>query len=88
MHKTRVALFFNGARVFFLSRDQLLTHFFSRAIIFIIHIATFQGWYMSSNVEITVCYLDESFRPQTNTFRGYTAQIIQHECDHCEGILI
>ena len=43
---------------------------------------------MSSNVEITVSYLDESFHSQTNTFRGYTAQIIQHECDHCEGILI
>ena len=38
--------------------------------------------------EITVSYLDESFRPHINTFRGYTAQIIQHECDHCEGILI
>ena len=38
--------------------------------------------------EITVSYLDESFRPHVNTFHGYTAQIIQHECDHCEGILI
>ena len=38
--------------------------------------------------EITVSYQDESFRPHTNTFRGYPAQIIQHECDHCEGILI
>ena len=38
--------------------------------------------------EITVSYLDESFRPQRNTFRGFTAQVIQHECDHCEGVLI
>ncbi len=38
--------------------------------------------------EITVSYLDESFRPRVNTFRGFTAQIIQHECDHCEGTLI
>ena len=38
--------------------------------------------------EITVSYQDESFRPQINTFHGFTAQIIQHECDHCEGILI
>ena len=37
---------------------------------------------------ITVSYLDESFRPRTNVFRGFTAQIIQHECDHCDGILI
>ena len=28
--------------------------------------------------EITVSYLDESFRPRVNTFRGFTAQIIQH----------
>lgn len=38
--------------------------------------------------EITVSYRDESFRPLVNTFHGFTAQIIQHECDHCEGILI
>ncbi len=38
--------------------------------------------------EITVSYLDESFRPHVDTFSGFTAQIIQHECDHCEGILI
>ena len=38
--------------------------------------------------EITVRYQDESFRTHVNTFRGFTAQIIQHECDHCDGILI
>ena len=38
--------------------------------------------------EITVRYRDESFREHVNTFRGFTAQIIQHECDHCEGVLI
>ena len=38
--------------------------------------------------EITVRYRDESFRTHISTFRGFTAQIIQHECDHCEGILI
>ena len=37
---------------------------------------------------IKVSYLDESFRPVTKTFTGYTAQIIQHEVDHCDGILI
>ena len=30
----------------------------------------------------------ESFRPHVNTFHGFTAQIIQHDCDHCDGILI
>lgn len=37
---------------------------------------------------IKVKYLDESFRPRTKSFQGFTAQIIQHEIDHCDGILI
>lgn len=38
--------------------------------------------------EIAVCYQDENFHLQVNTFTGFIAQIIQHECDHCDGILI
>ena len=37
---------------------------------------------------ITVHYLDQRFCPRTGTFEGFTAQIIQHEIDHCDGILI
>ena len=37
---------------------------------------------------ITVKYQDQAFRPRTGTFEGFTAQIIQHEIDHCDGILI
>ena len=37
---------------------------------------------------ITVRYLDMKFSEHTQTFSGYIAQIIQHECDHLEGILI
>lgn len=37
---------------------------------------------------ITVRYQDESFVWQTEEFHGYTAQIIQHEVDHCKGIVI
>ena len=37
---------------------------------------------------ITVSYLDELFRARTGAFEGYTAQIIQHEIDHCDGVLI
>ena len=37
---------------------------------------------------ITVAYQDQSFRPHTATFEGFTAQIIQHEIDHLDGILI
>lgn len=38
--------------------------------------------------KITVSYLDQNFRSKTGTYDGYTAQIIQHEIDHCDGILI
>lgn len=38
--------------------------------------------------KIRVRYMDESFRPRTQDYEGYTAQIIQHECDHLEGIII
>jgi peptide deformylase len=37
---------------------------------------------------ITVKYLDMNFKPQTGKFFGWTAEIIQHEIDHCNGILI
>ena len=38
--------------------------------------------------KITVRYQDPSFRNHQDSFTGYTAQIIQHEVDHCDGILI
>ena len=37
---------------------------------------------------IKVQYQNEAFQTRLKTFTGYTAQIIQHEIDHCEGILI
>ena len=37
---------------------------------------------------ITVKYQDKKFKEHTQNFSGYIAQIIQHECDHLEGILI
>lgn len=37
---------------------------------------------------IKVQYQNEKFQPRIKTFTGWTAQIIQHEIDHCEGILI
>lgn len=37
---------------------------------------------------ITVRYQDESWRERTERFSGYTAEIIQHEIDHCAGIVI
>ncbi|MDO4315857.1 MAG: peptide deformylase [Oscillospiraceae bacterium] len=37
---------------------------------------------------IEVTYQDMMFRPHRETYSGFAAQIIQHEVDHCEGILI
>ena len=37
---------------------------------------------------ITVKYQDQAFRWHTGSFEGFTAQIIQHEIDHCNGVLI
>ena len=37
---------------------------------------------------IKVKYQDQNFHQRTGTFEGFTAQIIQHEIDHCNGILI
>jgi len=38
--------------------------------------------------EIEVEYQDKDFRKKKQKFYGFTAQIIQHEVDHCNGILI
>ena len=37
---------------------------------------------------IEVSYQDRQFKAQQQAFSGWVAQIIQHEIDHCEGILI
>lgn len=37
---------------------------------------------------IVVEYLDKDFKKQKGTFTGFVAQIIQHEIDHCNGIII
>lgn len=38
--------------------------------------------------EIEVDYLNQNFKKQHGKFSGWTAQIIQHEVDHCNGIVI
>lgn len=37
---------------------------------------------------IKVQYHNEQFQTRFKTFTGWTAQIIQHEIDHCNGIII
>ena len=38
--------------------------------------------------KIKVSYQTMDFKTRLKTFEGFTAQIIQHEIDHCNGILI
>ena len=38
--------------------------------------------------KIKVRYQTTDFQTRLKTFEGFTAQIIQHEIDHCNGILI
>ncbi len=37
---------------------------------------------------IKVRYQNERFETRLKTYTGWTAQIIQHEIDHCSGVLI
>lgn len=38
--------------------------------------------------KIKVRYQNEAFQTRLKSYTGWTAQIIQHEIDHCNGILI
>ncbi|MBE6877747.1 MAG: peptide deformylase [Ruminococcaceae bacterium] len=37
---------------------------------------------------IKVQYQTQDFKVRIKTFKGFSAQIIQHEIDHCDGVLI
>lgn len=37
---------------------------------------------------IKVQYQNEKLQTRLKTYKGWTAQIIQHEIDHCDGIII
>lgn len=37
---------------------------------------------------IKVRWQNREFKPRIKTFTGFPAQIIQHEIDHCDGIII
>jgi len=37
--------------------------------------------------KITISYLDEDFKPHSETYDGLLARVIQHEYDHIQGIL-
>ena len=38
--------------------------------------------------QIEVSYQDASFLPRRQKYSGWIAQIIQHEIDHCNGVII
>jgi len=38
--------------------------------------------------EIEVDFLDKDFKPQHGKYSGFAAQVIQHEMDHFEGLLV
>ena len=38
--------------------------------------------------EIEVVYQDAAFLPRRQKYSGWIAQIIQHEIDHCNGVII
>lgn len=37
---------------------------------------------------IKVRYQNENFQERIKTYKGWTAQIVQHEIDHCNGVII
>ena len=45
-------------------------------------------WKTKRYQTIKVQWQNEKFQTRLKTFTGWTAEIIQHEIDHCEGILI
>ena len=40
---------------------------------------------VSRSVKIRVKYLDEDFKEHEELFEGFTARVVQHECEHLEG---
>ena len=42
----------------------------------------------SRYTKIKVQYFDRAMKVKIKSYEGFTAQIIQHEIDHCHGILI
>ena len=43
---------------------------------------------VTRHTKIKVEYYNQKFQKKTRTFKDFTAQIVQHELDHLEGILI
>lgn len=37
---------------------------------------------------VRVVYLDSNFKTKCETYAGFEAEVIQHECDHLKGVII
>ena len=46
------------------------------------------GPYQAEEGCLSLTWQNEKFQERIKTFTGWTAQIIQHEIDHCEGVII
>ena len=66
-----------------LEREGFITRRHGVGTIINRHVLNAQG-----RMDIEVEFLDMSFQSHRQTYTGWTAQVIQHEIDHCEGILI
>ena len=54
----------------------------------ILHILPSEEDFDTVYQDIEVDYLDQNFKKQHRKYSGWTAQIIQHEIDHCNGVVI
>lgn len=43
---------------------------------------------VTRHMTVMVGYSDESFKRKVQTFQGYAAEIVEHEVDHCNGVLV
>jgi len=46
------------------------------------------GSNITRSIDVSNNILDIDFKKHKQVFTGFTAQIIQHEVDHCDGIII
>ena len=56
--------------------------------IIVVAVGPFQFAMINPVITIEVDYLDQDFKEQHGKYSGWAAQIIQHEIDHCKGIVI
>jgi peptide deformylase len=42
---------------------------------------------VSRHANLRITYQDEFFKTYTETYSGLEARVIQHEYDHCQGVL-